>query len=500
MYAYATDSRHGIAANSGPESDEDSPVVGTITSYGFLVAPPIATINYYTLNFGTVPDGGVSASPNPILINNGGAPMSYSYSINGASEFIVDQDQSTCSTSGTLAPNTSCEIYVTFNPAAGDNGPYTATLTWTDDSLGVSGSMQSIGFTGTAGASGVTPPVFGENPGNPSYIQNPQFAYSDTDSNVTSYLCSFTTGMTISPNYLPCSQSFSESNLSENMYYTFAVEAVDNQGNVSAPTFQTWEVIPSSVSVTFAGSGTGQVTSTSPTGLSCTSNCSVPFDGVPVTIMATPTGGSTFIGWSNEYNEVGNTCTGTTNPCVLQSGDSFQIVTATFDSCSIVVQAVRNGIRHRNRRRHLRHHSCRLHRGRRHCLPAVLEYFQHSDSHSHGNTATRHHVHRLGRRLLRHRHDVPRHHELQDERHGRFHSHPHTVPLTFVTSPGPESMQATYNCPGNPNPTPSNPCNAPFAYALNLGVQSVSSQFTVNVLATEVPPSLADGICESKRI
>jgi len=334
LYAYATDSRHGIAANSGPESDEDSPVVGTITSYGFLVAPPIATINYYTLNFGTVPDGGVSASPNPILINNGGAPMSYSYSINGASEFIVDQDQSTCSTSGTLAPNTSCEIYVTFNPAAGDNGPYTATLTWTDDSLGVSGSMQSIGFTGTAGASGVTPPVFGENPGNPSYIQNPQFAYSDTDSNVTSYLCSFTTGMTISPNYLPCSQSFSESNLSENMYYTFAVEAVDNQGNVSAPTFQTWEVIPSSVSVTFAGSGTGQVTSTSPTGLSCTSNCSVPFDGVPVTIMATPTGGSTFIGWSNEYNELGNTCTGTTNPCVLQSGDSFQIVTATFDSAS----------------------------------------------------------------------------------------------------------------------------------------------------------------------
>jgi uncharacterized repeat protein (TIGR01451 family) len=32
---------------------------------------------------------------------------------------------------------------------------------------------------------------------------------------------------------------------------------------------------------------------------------------------------------------------------------------------------------------------------------------------------------------------------------------------------------------------------------LNLGVQAVSSQFTVNVLATEVPPSLADGICES---
>jgi YVTN family beta-propeller protein len=334
LYAYSTDSRHGIAANSGPNSDEDSPVVGAIASYGFLVAPPIATINYYVLNFGTVPPGGVSPSPNPILINNGGSPMTYSYSINGASEFVVDQAQSSCSTSGTLAPNTSCEIYVTFNPALADSGTYTATLTWTDDSLGVSGSMQSIGFTGTAGTSGVTPPVFGEGAANPSYIQNSLFSFSDSDGSVTSYLCSFTTGMTISPNYLPCSQSVSESNLSENMYYTFAVEAVDNQGNVSAPISQTWEVIPSSVSVTFAGSGTGQVTSTSPTGLSCTSNCSVPFDGVPVTIMATPTGGSTFAGWSNEYNEVGNTCTGTTNPCVLQSGDTLQIVTATFDSAS----------------------------------------------------------------------------------------------------------------------------------------------------------------------
>jgi len=501
LYAYSTDSRHGIAANSGPQSDEDSPVVGTVASYGFLVAPPIATINYYALDFGTVPDGGVSSSPNPILINNGGAPMTYSYTINGASEFVVDQDQSSCSTSGTLAPNTSCEIYVTFNPAAGDSGPYTATLTWTDDSLGVSGSMQSIGFTGTAGTSGVTPPVFGEGAANPSYIQNSLFSFSDSDGSVTSYLCSFTTGMTISPNYLPCSQSVSESNLSENMYYTFAVEAVDNQGNVSAPISQTWEVIPSSVSVTFAGSGTGQVTSTSPTGLSCTSNCSVPFDGVPVTIMATPTGGSTFAGWSNEYNEVGNTCIGTTNPCVLQSGDSLQIVTATFNSLvassyTLTVTeygtgtgAVTDGTTALD------------------CTETGGTVYPPCSNTYSTPTVTLTEIPQPGTSFIAWGGacattpatsttcTVPMTSNMNVT--ADFVPTPTPVPLTFVTSSGPESMQATYNCPGNPNPTPSNPCNAPFAYAVNLGVQSVSSQFTVNVVATEVPPSLADGICES---
>lgn len=501
LYAYATDSRHGIAANSGPVSDEDSPFVGTIASYGFLVAPPIATINAYPLNFGTVPPGGVSSSPNPILINNGGAPMTYSYTINGASEFVVDQDQSTCSTSGTLAPNTYCEIYVTFNPNPSDSGTLTATLTWTDDSLGVSGSMQSIGFTGTAGTSGVTPPVFGEGAANPSYIQNSLFSFSDSDGSVTSYLCSFTTGMTISPNYLPCSQSVSESNLSENMYYTFAVEAVDNQGNVSAPISQTWEVIPSSVSVTFAGSGTGQVTSTSPTGLSCTSSCSAPFDGVPVTIMAAPAAGSTFAGWSNEYNVPGNTCTGTANPCVLQTGDSFQVVTATFNSLvassyTLTVTeygtgtgAVTDGTTALD------------------CTETGGTVYPPCSNTYSTPTVTLTEIPQPGTSFIAWGGacattpatsttcTVPMTSNMNVT--ADFVPTPTPVPLTFVTSSGPESMQATYNCPGNPNPTPSNPCTAPFAYAVNLGVQSVSSQFTVNVVATEVPPSLADGICES---
>jgi YVTN family beta-propeller protein len=498
LYAYATDSRHGIAANSGPYSDEDSPVVGAIASYGFLVAPPIATINAYPLNFGTVPPGSVSSSPNPILINNGGAPMTYSYAISGASEFVVDQDQSTCSTSGTLAPNTSCIIYVTFDPAPTDSGTYTATLTWTDDSLGVSGNMQSIGFTATAGTDNVPTPTIGENPGNPSYIQNPTFAYSDTDSNVTSYLCSFTSGMTVSPNYLPCSQSFSESNLGENMYYTFGVEAVDNQGNVSAPFVETWEVIPSSVSVTFAGTGTGQVTSTSPTGLSCTSSCSAPFDGVPVTIMAAPGAGSTFAGWSNEYNLPGNTCTGTTNPCVLQSGDSFQIVTATFNSVvtpsyTLTVTEFGTGTGG------ITDGTTALD-----CTEANGQVFPPCSRSYTANTRVM--LTELptspstfagwggacaGTPVTTTTCTVTMTSNLTVT--GNFIPPPQSMVLTFPTGANPPPQEAIFACPDG-----GNPCTDANAHALQLSIPNVSAtpSLSVTVTATEVPPSMADGLCE----
>jgi YVTN family beta-propeller protein len=333
LYAYATDSRHGIAANSGPYSDEDSPVVGTIASYGFLVAPPIATANYYGLDFGTVAIGGVSSNPNPILINNGGAAstLNYSYTISGPneSEFVVNDSLSSCLPSGgTIASNTYCGIYVTFQPTA--SGAASATLTWTDDSLGNMGTQQTVAFTAIGGVPTPTP-IGG--PANPSYSTTSTFDWTDSDNQVSSYLCSFTSGMTASNNFSPCYSGMSESGLLENTNYTFAVEAVDNDSNTSPAFLYQWEVVPSQASVTVTGSGTGTVTS-SPTGISCPSTCTAPFNGVPVMLTATPTGNSVFVGWSNVTNDPNDSCSGTINPCTLQTSDSYQQVTATFDSAS----------------------------------------------------------------------------------------------------------------------------------------------------------------------
>jgi len=63
------------------------------------------------------------------------------------------------------------------------------------------------------------------------------------------------------------------------------------------------------LSVQFAGTGTGIVNS-SPAGLGCSTNCSTSFaSGTPVTLMATPTGASTFGGWLNCDTMSGQTCT-----------------------------------------------------------------------------------------------------------------------------------------------------------------------------------------------
>jgi hypothetical protein len=76
------------------------------------------------------------------------------------------------------------------------------------------------------------------------------------------------------------------------------------------------------MNTTVVGSGSGKVTS-DPAGISCPGTCSVTVgQGVPVTLFATPSPGSMFVGWS------GGGCSGT-GPCVVPMHAS-QSVTANF--------------------------------------------------------------------------------------------------------------------------------------------------------------------------
>ena len=78
------------------------------------------------------------------------------------------------------------------------------------------------------------------------------------------------------------------------------------------------------LAVTFMGAGTGTVTS-SPSGLSCSANCSTSFpSGTLVTLTATPSGTSTFGGWVNcDPGSSGQTCNVTLT--------ASRIVTVTFN-------------------------------------------------------------------------------------------------------------------------------------------------------------------------
>ena len=327
--------------------DRNGPLVGAIASYGFLVSPPIATINFYPLDFGNIPVGGMSPSPYPILINEGGSPMTYSYTITGpnASEFIVNPGQSSCVSSGTLSANSACEIYVTFQPTI--LGPATATLTWTDDSLAINNSVQSIGFTGNGGlvttfsnltpsqsisagttsinlsgtisASGSYPPSGETVAVTINYVT--QYAQIGTNGTFatafnTSSIPSSATPYTITYNYSGDPNYGDASNSST----TLTV-------NAPGPSF--------SATVTLTGSGTGAVTDNQGPQISCsetnggpqTGTCSGNYaPGTVVTLTAIPTDPSSFLFWGGACSPfgAGNSCTLTMN--------SNQNLTAQFSA------------------------------------------------------------------------------------------------------------------------------------------------------------------------
>ena len=81
---------------------------------------------------------------------------------------------------------------------------------------------------------------------------------------------------------------------------------------------------PTTARLTVTGSGTGAgMISSSPSGINCGQTCSATFNsGTAVTLAATPTGASTFAGWSGA-------CSGTNSCSVTLSADTS--VTATFN-------------------------------------------------------------------------------------------------------------------------------------------------------------------------
>ena len=84
----------------------------------------------------------------------------------------------------------------------------------------------------------------------------------------------------------------------------------------------TFTLIPYTLTVAKAGTGSGTVTS-SPAGISCGADCSEPYNsGTVVTLSQAATAGSTFAGWSGA-------CTGTGACSVTMS--AAQAVTATFN-------------------------------------------------------------------------------------------------------------------------------------------------------------------------
>jgi YVTN family beta-propeller protein len=159
VYAYAVNGAEtGAYSSGGSAGNQHNPQVGAIASYGFLVAPPIAGVPFFPEDFGSTPVNLATATHEPILVNDGGAPMNFSYSIGGLNptdfqEVASNGDGPACnSLGGVLASGTYCIVYLTFKPAS--TGTKNAVLLFTDDSLSLSESTQGVQLTGVGQSAG----------------------------------------------------------------------------------------------------------------------------------------------------------------------------------------------------------------------------------------------------------------------------------------------------------------------------------------------------------
>ena len=124
-----TDDDHGISGSTQTVS-----LTGTGTG-------PVASMSTPSLRFGNQ-DPGTTSAPQPVTLSNTGTAA---LSITGITTSAIFGLSDNCGNS--LAPSGSCAINVTFSPTA--PGPFTGTLTITDDSSGVAGSTQTVRLTGT---------------------------------------------------------------------------------------------------------------------------------------------------------------------------------------------------------------------------------------------------------------------------------------------------------------------------------------------------------------
>ncbi len=348
LYAYATDGEDTLASPA-PFGGESSPQVGTISSYGFLVDPPIAVTNFYPGAFPSVGVGSSSSVFNPILINSGGSPLNYSFEITGpnASDFVVNPSYNSgftpCPTpNGTLAAASVCAVNIFFNPTI--IGPESATLTFIDDSLGILNSVQTVSLTGT----GVTQVHFSNLTPSQSVQAGPGFVnLSGTISDGVHFPPPSAEFVTITIG--PASQQVTIGGSGEfiNPFDTSSIPAsvtpypitysYPGDGNLgpasdsSTTLTVTSFASPATASVTLLGTGDATV-STNVGGISCTDTngaiggtCSGTFPSGSITFTATPMNSATFAGW-------GGACANSfmSLTCTLTNPGSSTPVTANF--------------------------------------------------------------------------------------------------------------------------------------------------------------------------
>ena len=148
-YAFGTDGQESTSTTTG---SQNAPAIGSIMQYQFLVAPPIADVSAVQLDFGNQQTQVPSSAQTVTLGNAGGTALTFSYAFTGnnAGDFSEGPGDTCGSAGGQLAPSASCTISVVFTPST--TGAETASVTITDNSNDLPGSVQNVSLSGTGSA------------------------------------------------------------------------------------------------------------------------------------------------------------------------------------------------------------------------------------------------------------------------------------------------------------------------------------------------------------
>ncbi len=397
IYAYATTGEDATSADAGYQT---SPVIGAMTSYGFLVAPPLGVLTPGSgLDFGTAQYGSEVGPQTFTLSNEGVGPLVFSDTVvfGGANsgDFPETAGGTCVEYMSGLAAGTSCTLVLDFMPSGFGTENATASVS-TSNSGGIPSTLQPIPLTGISypylelnvsgsGTGTVTDPANGI-----SCQVDLECGYDFPVGTQINLTANPGAGYVLDGFSSPCSPSST----------TCSFTVTDN--NTIGVHFSPVSATTNTLTITELGTGLGSVADNL-SDPACPTNCSVVYPTNQfVTLTATPDGpsNSTFGGW-------GGACSGMAPTCMLSMSEDM----------------------------------------------TVFAYF------------------------------VPP---------------PAMVTLTY--NPVAPSNTAYFNCTAtNPSlpPSPSNPCTNPNAHQVNLAVPAVSTQFNLVVLATEVSPLQADGICET---
>jgi YVTN family beta-propeller protein len=335
LYAYSTDGQDaGAGAYPGAGA---SPLISNITAYGFLVAPPTATLAPSSLDFGNQAIAIPSAAQTLTLSSYGATLAIAGITFTGpnSSDF---SETNTCGMS--LNAGSSCTISVVFTPTV--SGAESATLTVTDDSGGVSGPTQTVSLTGTGVR--LTPSFSNLTPSQSVSAGTTSITLSGTISSGGMYPAqgeqvSIAIGLAEGSATLDQNGNFTGpvtiSSLGPGVYpilYHYYGDATFSAVSDQTTSLTVNPAPPSSVTLTLSaalGTGSGTVTDGPWARINCTDtagtlsgSCYADYPiGAGVLLTATPT--STFLSWG------GACAASTSNTCYLQLNTSLS-VTANF--------------------------------------------------------------------------------------------------------------------------------------------------------------------------